>query len=101
MKVSGINSTVTGAPLWLPSADLDAQFAHALAAMTAVFGAEALWRGHGWIGLTGIFVFAALKEFIFDSVVEAQPFPANLRDFGFYMLGAGISTAAVLLKGCL
>ncbi|HEV1992487.1 MAG TPA: hypothetical protein VGR34_06450 [Candidatus Dormibacteraeota bacterium] len=88
-------------PLWYPSEDLDAQFAHALAGTTTVFGAEVLWPGHGWIGLTGIFVFAALKEFIFDAIVEAQPFTANLRDFGFYMLGAGISTAAVLLKGCL
>jgi len=85
-------------PHWFPSADLDAQFAHALAGTTAVFGAEALWPGHGWVGLTGIFVFAALKEFIFDSVVEAQPFIANLRDFGFYMLGAGIATATVLIR---
>ncbi|HXM32259.1 MAG TPA: hypothetical protein VN921_01305 [Chthoniobacterales bacterium] len=83
---------------WLPSPDLIAQFAHALAGATSVFGMEALWPGHGWIGLTAIFVFASLKEFIFDSVVEGQTFMENLRDFGFYMLGAGIATAAVLIR---
>lgn len=85
-------------PLWFPSEDLDAQFAHALAGSTAVFGLQVLWPGHWWVGWMGIFVFSALKEFIFDELVEGQPFAANLRDFGFYMLGAAAASSAVLLK---
>jgi hypothetical protein len=88
----------TKKPLWYPSADLDAQFAHALAGSTAVFGVEALWHGHWCVGWMAIFVFAALKEFIFDELVEGQPFSANLRDFGFYMLGAAVASTAVLLR---
>jgi hypothetical protein len=85
-------------PLWYPSEDLDAQFAHALAGMTAVFGAQALWPGYWWMGAIGILIFAALKEFLFDALIEQQPFHVNLRDFGFYMLGAALSAIAMVVK---
>jgi hypothetical protein len=93
-----MTSTPMKKPLWFPSEELDAQFAHALAGTTAVFGMETLWPGHWWVGWTAICIFAALKEFIFDSLVEGQPFRANLHDFDFYMLGAGVASAAVLLR---
>jgi hypothetical protein len=85
-------------PLWYPSEDLDAQFAHALAGATSVFGTQVLWPGHWWVGLLSIFLFAALKEFVFDALVELQPFHANLRDFGFYMLGAAAAAIAVIIR---
>lgn len=87
-------------PIWYPSADLVAQIAHFLAGALAVIGTTKLLKKPAWQGAAGITVFAAVKEFLFDALIERQGFFDNATDFGFYLLGAlaAMIAQAALLK---
>lgn len=70
---------------WMPSFNLVAQLAHFgwggfIVTSFALFGME-------WFGFLGLFAFAALKEFVFDALIEEQSFQDNALDFGIYLTG--------------
>jgi hypothetical protein len=83
------------APLWYPSANLDAQFAHvgwgALLVSAVALGWQAARRPLGvapeWAGVVLTIFYAAVKEFVFDVVVEGDGFRNGAVDFAFYCVG--------------
>lgn len=48
-------------------------------------------------GFLTVAVFAALKEFAFDAIVEHADFENNAADFAFYMSGALAALAVAML----
>jgi hypothetical protein len=91
------------APLWYPSANLDAQFAHvgwgALLVLAVALAWQAAKRPLGfapeWAGALLTIVYAAVKEFAFDVIVEGDGFRNGAVDFAFYCVGI---TAAIGLR---
>lgn len=71
--------------LWFPSGNLIAGLSH-FAWGALVVLAFALF-GHLWIGLGAMAAFAAIKEFVFDALVEGQTTKDNLTDFVEYAGG--------------
>lgn len=99
----------------MPSFDLVAQLGHAgwgalIVLLFYVFFPRALaqriFRKLKWwhfavalLGLTGVLAWALPKEFIFDTLVEGATQANNLKDFAFYMVGAGSVLVALWVKG--
>lgn len=87
------------APLWYPSANLDAQFAHvgwgALLVTAVALGWRATKRPLGiapvWAGTVLALVYAAVKEFAFDVLVERDGFRNGAADFAFYAIGVAVA----------
>ncbi len=51
-----------------------------------------------WYGFLAVLVFALVKEFVIDMFgKEHDSFMSSLEDFAFYMMGAGVAIAVVLL----
>lgn len=83
------------APLWYPSANLDAQFAHVGWGALLVSAVALAWRaakrplgiGPVWAGVALTLLYAAAKEFAFDVIVEGNGFHNGALDFAFYSLG--------------
>jgi hypothetical protein len=93
------------APLWYPSANLDAQFAHvgwgALLVSAVALGWKAARKPLGlapvWVGAALTILYATAKEFAFDVIVEGDGFRNGAVDFAFYC--AGIAAAIGLHYG--
>lgn len=83
-------------PLWYPSNDLVAQLAHFFAGLGAPLLALTLWHASiaPVVTFAAFVAYAALKEFVFDALVEKQPTSANARDFTFYALGLAVAMTA-------
>jgi len=79
--------------------DVAAQFSHALAGSTIVFGTIVLFAPM-WLAATLplFIIYACVKELWYDTVYEtAAQRGSNAEDFGFYCVGA---VAALLLYAC-
>jgi hypothetical protein len=87
------------APLWYPSANLDAQFAHvgwgALLVSAVALGWRAAKRPLAiapiWAGVALTLLYAAVKEFAFDVIVESDGFRNGAVDFAFYAVGVAVA----------
>ena len=83
-------------PIWYPSEEVDAQAAHAGWGM-ALFLMVCYW---GWGLLGGAMVvvgWAAVKEFVFDIVIEKDTWDSSAVDFAFYLVGAVVGLMVVML----
>jgi hypothetical protein len=88
------------APLWYPSANLDAQFAHVGWGALLVSGVALAWRASKrplglapeWAGVLLTMAYAAAKEFAFDVLVEGDGFRNGAVDFAFYCVGVAAAT---------
>ena len=81
-----------------PSPDFAYQGVHALIGYGTVLTAAFMF--HHWIyGLLVLLVFALIKEFIIDIFgKEHDSFLSSLKDFTFYMVGAGIGIIVATIK---
>lgn len=82
-------------PKWMPSNWLIAQLAHV--GWGALIVESLALHHHPYVGLAAASGWALGKEFIFDRLVEKQPFLDNLTDALFYGAGIGLGTVVVFL----
>jgi hypothetical protein len=81
-----------------PSPESAYQGVHALIGYGAVLTTALLF--HHWrYGFLAVLVFALVKEFIIDIFgKERDPFLSSLKDFIFYMVGAGVGIIVAIFK---
>ena len=81
-----------------PSPETAYQGVHALIGYGTVLTA-AFTVHHWWYGFLAVLVFALVKEFIIDIFgKERDSFLSSLKDFIFYMVGAGVATVVAIVK---
>ena len=81
-----------------PSPETAYQGVHALIGYGAVLTA-AFFFHHWWYGFLAVLLFALVKEFVIDIFgKEHDSFPSSLKDFIFYMIGAGAGILLAILK---
>jgi hypothetical protein len=94
-----IGALQMSAPLWYPSANLDAQFAHVGWGALLVSAVALDWRAARrplglapvWAGVGLTLVYAAAKEFAFDVLVEGDGLRNGAVDFSFYCVGIAVA----------
>ena len=78
------------------------QYNHALTGAIVIFGKIALFGTSHIRIVAGVFVvYAALKEFVYDRLMESEEVSGgwwgDVVDFSFYFLGAGMAVASYYL----
>lgn len=76
---------------WQPTNWQLAQTSHVFIASTIVLF-SVVFEFSAWNGFWVVVLFAAIKDFIFDIIVEAAPLIGEIVDFIFYVFSALITT---------
>lgn len=82
--------------IWYPSVPEITQGLHAALGLAGVWGPVAVLGVSPWWGFVGVLAFAAVKEGVFDIIVESDGWYNGLIDFSFYALGAGAALGLTL-----
>lgn len=75
-------------PLWYPSPEFNAQAAHLLGGMVAIFATESMFPRHMKRCLILFLIVIFVKEMWLDVVIELDTYAESLKDFFFYAGGA-------------
>lgn len=80
-------------PIWYPSDEVDAQMAHLGWGMAIILGSTFMW-GLVW-ALVALELWAAVKEFCFDILIEKDTWLSSLFDWSMYQVGGALGLAVL------
>lgn len=86
-------------PEWYTSLAWVTQMAHLFSGWAAVLTVD-LWAKRWWMPLLLLQVWALLKEFLWDILIEQDTWPSSLLDWSMYSLGGLVATCVMEARRC-